>query len=397
MTEKAYILMSGWSLPELTVDINTQIQAKMQTSALLANTVDICSDYAEQHGQTLILGSYSLCKTDDSGYHTSLTPGSLGCSEISGEYLDHSVFPNKTCSTRPYIPSEVNIVYNRPIKVPKETIDTPLLRPGVKRSYQKSESSDFTFSPIPTPTTLIAGKIQSLDVNENKENSCRKIHEVVSDYSSNRKLRYYDHESASYPITPVKKNCKLNPCRKSAKKLNFVTHSLSCEPQELLLTTKKRSQLASARTVLFQPEKKFDILRLLYKNGNAMPPISTIFNYLSNEDIYNMKLVSATWAEIWESVSDKKRKQEYEEYIKSIRENQENRNKKGRETQFKNKMKIGCFREIHNELYHNTVCSTPISPPGTPKSERFKKFTKVIISYKHYYPIFNILLFCSSN
>ncbi|XP_004930191.1 uncharacterized protein LOC101746725 [Bombyx mori] len=348
----------------------------MESSTLLANTMEIPSNY-EKSTQPAIFIDISLCKNEESGYHT-LTPGSIEASNLSSDYFEQSILANNKRITGQirYITPETNQC-NRPSVILNDITGTPLPRRGLKRSYQDIETLELPYSPIPTPTSLIAGQIRNLYVNENKENSSRSLNAINIDRANNlTKHLLQGHESASYPITPVKRNCKTNPCRKSAKKLNFVTHSLSCEMRELQQVNRPRALVEAVKTVLFKPNN--DIIQRLYE-GNVIPPIATILNYLSNEDINNFILVSATWAEVWTSVSDSERKVAYEQYLKNAKENQENGQKivhKNIERKNTFSAKIGCLREIHNELNNSKIVPTPRSPPGTPKSNRFKKFTK---------------------
>lgn len=339
--------------------------------------MEIHTDYGDNAPSTY--DNVSFGKAEDSGYHTS-TP-SFECDELSNQYFNPSIIRNITFSrvTRQKqldfnVTPEQNLILYQPCNHSTacnvNLSETPIIRRGVKRPYPNEEK-------IETPTSFIAGKIKSLDVNENKENS--KPSPVNSIYFDAIDKSFFLHDEgqiASYPSTPVKRNCsKQSPCRKSGKKIHFSTHSLSCETNGLQYSNKPRVHSKAVRNILFKSERKIDVISKLLE-AQYLPPIEKIFNYLTNKDIQNFCLVSKNWNNTWNLVShNSKRKQAYFTSLKIAKENLENREKGV--TPVKNYVKPKRYlKEIHNELNDNPVIPGR-SPPGTPRTNRFKNFTKV--------------------
>lgn len=339
--------------------------------------MDIHSEYIGTATSTF--ENVSFTKEEDSGYHTS-TPSSYECEDLSRQYFTPSTIRNITISsiTREkqldfnVLTPEANFILYQPCShstaYNASFAETPINKRGVKRPYPNEET-------IETPTSFIASKIKSLDVNENKENS--KPSPVVYFDAIDRSLLLNNNEGqiASYPSTPVKRNCSnQSPCRRSVKKIAFATHSLSCETNGLL-TTKPRIHSKAVRNILFRSERKKDIISKL-SEAQYLPPIENIFNYLSNKDINNFCLVSKNWYNTWNLVSlNNKRKKAYFQSLKTVKENLENREKGTTPAKYDVKPKRH-LKEIHNEL-KETPALPGSSPPGTPSYNRFRKFTKV--------------------
>lgn len=349
--------------------------------------MDILPDYVEIASSTYENVSFS--KAEDSGYHTS-TPSSFECDELSNQYFNPSIITNITISSitrqKPldfnHVTPEQNFILYQPCNHSTacnvNLSETPIIRRGVKRPYPCEEK-------IETPTSFIAGKIKNLVVNENKENSKPKtpVHSIYFDAIDRSLFLHHDEgQIASYPSTPVKRNCnKQSPCRKSGKKIQFSTHSLSCETNGLQYSNKPRIHSKAVRNILFRSEPKIDIISRLLE-AQYLPPIENIFNHLSNKDIHNFCLVSKNWNNTWNLVSySNKRKQAYLASLKIAKENLENREKGV--TPIKNGVKPKRYlKEIHNELNDNPVIPGR-SPPGTPRTNRFKKFTKVFNTFSY--------------
>lgn len=303
-------------------------------------------------------------KAEDSGYHTSFTPGSL----------DHSALNDSLPSRTTYdVTPELNFRRTISSKVPLKqrndiiTTDTPPPRRGTKRAHPNSENSNSKPSTtIPTPTTAIVGKIESLEVNEDKENTTIPI-------PITHRLKVSD--PPSYPITPVKRDCRLSSCR-SAKKLDFSIHSLSCKKHELQPVPEEIVK-SHFKPIVPRPNQKIDILRLLCEIP-ATPAIQNVLQYLSNEDTQSFCLVSKSWCQIWKLYSSKKKKQTFCEYLRSVQENQENC-AKGSVSKIRNGILQGrSLREIHNEINDQLANEALMnkSPPHSPRSNRFRKYTK---------------------
>lgn len=329
-------------------------------------------------------------QAEDSGYHT-FTPGSFESSELSCDIVDHCgklvttitgqiqiVTPDLIQLRRRYRGSISSTTTNSPLH-------TPPIRRALKRPYCSTENADFHINSVPTPTSYIAGKIQSLHVNDKIEFNKTTPENVNNQLSDCAQI-------SEYPTTPVKRNCKV-PCKRSAKKLDFTTHSLLCETSGLQLNNKsnkkqyKKLRIQSkARTNLFKSDPKIDIISRLYQECGTGPPIMKILNFISFEDILNFNLVSRYWKDIWEDVSEENiLKQRYREYLRISKENLENKDKGV--TPKKNKKESTILKDIQNDLKDKVANMQGFSPPNTPRTNRFKKFTKVT-----YYLIYERLL-----
>lgn len=347
--------------------------------------MEIHSEYDEPSVSALSYENVSFSKTEDSGYHT-LTPKSIECVELSNDYLDQSVITSQAITGQIqfgyfHITPEVNIHLSRRYSHSTANSDALLGTPPYRRKRPHSSTTEKSDSnSVPTPTSFISGKIRSLDVNENKENT-EILSPVISQCPENLKRHLFDYEQIlTYPRTPVKKNCLRSPCRKSARRSHFLIHSLSCDSNGL----QNKSKAKAVRTINFWPDQKVDIIKQLYYDKVVIPPVMQILGYLSNEDIHNFTLVSEDWKNIWKSVGGKNnKKKEFVGYLKTVKENQENKDKGV--TPKANHVKLERhFREIHNEVYENPVKVTSASsPPVSPRTNRFRKFTKVmcLISY----------------
>lgn len=328
-------------------------------------------------------------KNEDSGYHTSFTPCSIESSQLLNENIDsaiiqgqiriaeiHSDYGSNSASNfhlaRKYRRTPISI-RSRIENIP----ESPINRRGVKRPYQYDV--DVSYSSTSTPTTKIAGGIQKLKVTDNNTPSQRSltVSSVHSDYSTASDI-FHPKEyvpNLSYPTTPIKKicqtSCKLSPSKRSAKKINFTIHSLSCETRGVI---KQRIKPKVVRTIQFMPDQKIDIVWMLYDHEGAIPPVTKILSYLSNEDIQAFRLVSPLWWDIWNDLGTSKKKQ-YKNYLKEIKDNQENITVQARRNSDGNQ--IRSLTDVHNIMNAQVVASSPRSPPGTPRTNKFKKFTKV--------------------
>ncbi|KPJ16749.1 F-box only protein 5 [Papilio machaon] len=323
-------------------------------------------------------------KNEDSGYHTSYTPGSFQYSEISDDSLN-SVVHRQFCQIQVEcfdITPDVKVRLSQRYKCSssisfENNRDSPASRRGVKRPFQEEIENVEETSSIPTPTTLIAGCLRKLKFSDGSKmkskgtNRCTNT--ILQEFN-------YQHECGasemSYPTTPVKKvcrsSCKLNSplsLRRPAKKL--ITHSLSCDIE--LLEPVKQPSAVKVKSYHIKPNKKIDIIKMLYEHA-AMPPIMEIFKYLSNEDIYNFSLVSDTWLKVWDEVSKKLTvKQKFVQFMQSEKENQEN---KGTTPKDMCHRVVRIPMGIHNVAHTHSTKSSVTSPPGTPRTNKFKKFTK---------------------
>ncbi|CAH2102536.1 unnamed protein product [Euphydryas editha] len=358
--------------------------------------MDIHADIVEPVTPTLSYENISYWKTEDSGYHTSR---SLENSEISGDNLKHSIFNGKISITGQFqvdcfdLSKEVRfsprLKYNTGfIKANESYSESPQNRRGVKRAHQvELENSDVSYSSVPTPTSVIAGGLRKLRCTDNyKLNvSCSSVNLSHTNSLETELCSNNDHIHPAYPTTPVKKNCR-NSCKlrsplKSRRQQrfwrdrdNFAIHSLSCETQALQPITKPAKPNDKVSLFQYKPNQKIDIIKMLYLHANVMPPIMKIFNYLSHEDVFNFTLVSQLWQKVWEDVSRvKTKKQEYMHFLKNARENQENKMSTPKNN-YKNQIRP--LMEIHN-IQNNCpqVCSQN-SPPGSPGTIKFKRYTK---------------------
>lgn len=357
--------------------------------------------HTEYVGSSKLASSFeniNYYKAEDSGYHTSYTPGSLEHSDLSSDFLEQSLSPRTAYLD---LTPDLNLRLQRrcaPLK-PRNDIstDTPPPRRGIKRPHPSNESVKQTqVTTIPTPTTLIAGKIESLEVNEDKENTTICI-PPQSPHTAKSNTRYIyrlkiPEQILPFPITPVKRNCKTSPC-KSAKKLDFADfaiHSLSCRKHELQPIPEEFAKVQVLQPILARPNQKIDILSLLHHRC-AAPALKNIFEYLNNEDSHNLCLVSDSWLQIWEKYTSKDKKNDVREYLKTAKENQENVTKQSAPQEKSTKHYGGYLKEIHNEITE-PVNNALISPPHSPKTNRFRKFTKV--SNNNYYCNLFIIYFC---
>lgn len=353
--------------------------------------MEVQPDVFESATPGLSYSNASYWKNEDSGYHTSFTPGSIESSQLSNENIDPSVIQGQIRIAE--IPSDFGStpasnfhLARRCLRTPMnvrsriENIpESPIARRGIKRPYQHDD--DVSYSSTSTPTTKIAGGIQKLKVTENNTPSqtsltVSSVHSSYSYSAASDLFHLNDYvPNLSYPTTPVKKicqtSCKLSPSKRSAKKINFAIHSLSCETRGVV---KVRPHSKVVRTIHFRPDQKIDIVSMLYNNEGAIPPVTKILSYLSNEDIQTFCLVSPLWRDIWNDLGTLKKK-EYKIFLKEIKDNQENKIELTRRNSDANQ--IRSMKEVHNVLNAHVVASYPRSPPGTPRTNKFKKFTKV--------------------
>lgn len=363
--------------------------------------MDIHTDIVEPVTPSLSYDNISYWKTEDSGYHTL---GSLENSEISGDNFKHAIFNGQISITGQFqvdcfdLSKEVSVSprlkYSTGFTKTNESyIDSPQNRRGIKRVYQQEqENSDVSYSSVPTPTSIIAGGLRKLRCTENNKFnvSCSPVSLSHKNFLEPELCSFNNHLHVSYPTTPVKKNCR-NGCKlrsplNSRRQFkfwkdrdNFEIHSLSCETQ-VLQPIAKPAKPNENNVFKYKPNQKIDIIKMLYLDACAMPPIMKIFNYLSHEDIYNFTLVSQVWQRVWEDVSKvKTKKQEYVRFLKNARENQENKMSTPKNNCIK---QIRPLMEIHNiQSNYHQVC-TQNSPPGSPSTIKFRRYTKVSSSSK---------------
>lgn len=327
--------------------------------------------------------------TEDSGYQTSFTPGSTECSRTVIE-SPHVVTP------KIYISGQIKLDrysdFNYPLELrsgtsrissPHEYRDSPIRR-GVKRSYQENvDNTNIISNSVGTPTSIITGEIQRLDVNEYKSSNCSKNSTTLEHTNNINEL--YNHDNCtptlSYPVTPVKNrctvSCNLSPFhrKKFARKVEFVIHSLSCE-KKALQPVKLKPKLQSLQRPLkyfeYIPNQKVDIIKMLHKL-DQLDPMRVIVSYLSSQDIYNFTLVSPYWLQAWEHSIGKNNvnKKDFMKYMNAANTNRENW-VGGTVPQLPNSNQVRTLKEINGELRilpHRT-------PPASPRTNKFKKFTK---------------------
>ncbi|XP_038208246.1 uncharacterized protein LOC119829686 [Zerene cesonia] len=348
--------------------------------------MNIHSELAEPLTPGISYENSSYWKNEDSGYHTSYTPGSLECSEVSSDSVNSALINGKICFSGSYqvdcfnLTPDVNVLSNHKYNFTSsirnnEFKDSPQNRRGIKRAFQ--DDSENTYSSIPTPTTLIAGGLRKLKFNDGNR---IKTSKSLGHTDSLNEFYNFHNQAHTFPSTPVKKlcrtSCKLNSplsLKRPAKKLNFVIHSLSCESQGLQQVSKVTKPKA-VKSIQFKPEQKIDIIKMLYEKANVTPPLMKICSYLSNEDIYNFTLVSPVWLRVWEDVSEQSKQLEYINFLKRAKENQENKEATPKTSESN---PIRPLMEIHNVINNNIIPKAhTISPPGTPRTIKFKKFTK---------------------
>lgn len=360
--------------------------------------MDFQTDFIEPTTPALTYNSINrYSKNEDSGYHTSYTPGSFQYSDLSNDSLNSHVMQRQFCQIQVDcydITPEVKLRFGQRLSKCSSSLnaydqkDSPISRRAVKRSYQEDVENIEELSSIPTPTSLIAGCLRKLKfsdgtkINKNIV-STRYTNTVLQDFN-------YQHDiggsEISYPTTPVKKICRSRctlrsplSLRKPVKKL--ITHSLSCEIEALQPVQNKKA-LECIKSYHFKPNKKVDIIQMLYEHA-AMPPIMEIFKYLSNEDIFNFSLVSNVWLKVWDDVSKKLTvKQNFVKFMQKEKENQEN---KGTTPKDNSHTHIRRPMGVHNIANSNTMKNTVCSPTRSPRTNRFKKFTKVniILHFNH--------------
>lgn len=323
-------------------------------------------------------------RAEDSGYN-SVTPGSIECSEMSNENID----PVIACNAAP----EANKRDRRCKRfkcasaVAFNEQQSPMQRRALKRPYQEdANTSDLSLNSIPTPTSIIAKRIQRLGVDDDFDASVTQT-SFNTEYSGSISMETYSC-AISNPTTPVK-SCPLrtihNLCsvRRSPKKLNFACHSL---PGELHVSQEK--QPPSTAKTTFRPDQKVDIINMLYFKVCNMPALKKIFGYLTDEDVYNYSKVNSTCLQICRQVPEARMKKDNYKIYKTItKENNENKNIV-RVTEIIQGEEFGkdlgpSLKDIHNIVNGHLAKPSPKrSPPTTPKTRRFKTYTKVI---KHNY------------
>ncbi|XP_028156092.1 uncharacterized protein LOC114349781 [Ostrinia furnacalis] len=325
--------------------------------------------------------SYKIYKAEDSGYHTSFATPSLESSSLSNDSLDPShIVPNINCKIKVdcYITpaTEARLSKSRYYNcynltnTDSSSESTPIARRGTKRSYDDG-ANEVNSTTVATPTSIIAKEVQKLKVNDNK---LIKATSADSGFIDDVYGKDYYGSSVSNPSTPIKKicrsSCNLSPFnrRRSARKVDFAIHSLSCEKQVLKSQPKIQSKESISNKFGYKPNQKIDIIKMLYSHENyCSTSIKKIFHYLSQEDLYNFTLVSPIWCNIFKAVNTK---QKYTEFFCTIKSNLENW---GDTPKVSGGNQIRTLKEIQNI---NIIQSTPHSPTRSPRSTRFHKFTK---------------------
>ncbi|XP_047984602.1 uncharacterized protein LOC125225098 [Leguminivora glycinivorella] len=359
--------------------------------------MDTLSDMMEPATPVLSCDGVNYCRTEDSGYHT-FTPGSIDCSELSSENIDPvivqaSVGEGKGNHHRFYNNTPEPCYDLTNFSDNNENYPERIKRRGVKRPYQNDTEANDSFGSIPTPTSIIAGQIQKLKVNESGNYSGNySISPISSNYTDASSLYNFNACSWSFPSTPIKKvcksSCKLNRIRsnhkssplrplnintqqpkKFARQLDFETHSLACEPQSLILINIPPP--SSPAPVLYKPNQRIDIIKLLSDRICSIPVIDTILSFMSPADIFNFSLVSPTWSRVCGDSCAGREK--LKTYLRLSKENQENKRSspKLNITDIRRKL-----RDIHNIEHLQTTPSSPRSPPTSPRSMRFKTFAR---------------------
>ncbi|XP_047527385.1 uncharacterized protein LOC125064427 [Vanessa atalanta] len=352
--------------------------------------MDFHSDIVETVTPCLSYENMNYWKTEDSGYHT---PGSLESSEISGENFNHAIFNDKLSFTGQFQVDCLNLSkefsprlkYSTGLIRSSESYnESPQNRRGLKRAYQEeTENTETNHNSVPTPTSILSGGLRMLRCSDNHtlNVSVSSVNLGHTNILEAELLSLNDHIHLTYPTTPVKKICR-NSCKLSpfnARRLwrdrdNFVIHSLTCETRELQPLTKSLGTNNKVNVFQFKPNEKFDMIKMLYQYANVMPAIMKIFQYLSHEDVHNFTMVSQLWQKVWEDVSRVKTiKREYVHFLRNARENQENKMSTPKNG-FKHQMRP--LMEIHNIQYNNQQTSSQKSPPGTPRTIKFKRYAK---------------------
>lgn len=311
-------------------------------------------------------------RSEDSGYHTSFTPESLECSEISNS----AIFTHKIRFADlqlDYYGISKEITYGPTCKDnnghirPNDYKPSMQNRRGIKRSFPEEPNDDVNINDtIKTPTSAISSAMRKMrfkSIESNKKHNFNSI-KLCRDL-------YYSNENI--PTTPIKKICNSRkPCSPLdvKKKLNLEMHSLCCDKQSLQPIIQCPEE--SSRKYNFKPNQKIDIINLLY-NNKVVPPIIEILNYLLPQDIINFKSVSPSWRKIWNHLSIRQKKEEYQHFLETVRENQENKSSTPKNITISHKRPL---METNNISYQNQKKSLN-SPPGTPRTMKFRKFAKV--------------------
>lgn len=371
--------------------------------------MNVHSELVEPATPVLSYDSMRFWRAEDSGYHT-FTPSSIDCSELSTENIDPSGSQGPICINRGTFPTSfkntpesnprVGYHYSYTTNTLNESFpDRPSKRRGVKRPYQdETDTNDVSYGSIPTPTSVIAGQIQKLKVNDSANISGRySLTSFNSDYADTSS--FCNFNSLSFPSTPVKKicksSCKLNklksnhkssplrpinnlncPPRKFARQLDFEIHSLACEPQSLQVI--KPPPCSNKPLLQFKPNQKIDIIKMLHEKVLCVPAISKIISYLSPADIFNFTLVSPIWLQVCEDVIEGREK--LKQYLKLSKENQENKrhNSTPKNTSDVIRRKL---KEIHNIENVEDASNSSSSPPVSPRTRRFKTFSRVSLIF----------------
>ncbi|XP_041974894.1 uncharacterized protein LOC121730109 [Aricia agestis] len=328
---------------------------------------------------------------EDSGYHTSFTPGSLEYSDVADENYYPLTRSTKSKAWHYYVEEskktpELNFKNVQSVKSTEGSKElSPPKRRGTKRSHSdETDNTDIGYRSILTPTSNISGELNRLRFSDSKK--CNRSYNSSIEYSSSLFSQHDpcpsdSHYYATIPTTPIKKICK-NGCKinspetqhKLRRSLSMVMHSITCDKNALeLKVTSEEKKPNTFHKYNVKPHQKIDIIKMLHQKANVLPPIMKIFSYLSHEDIFNFTLVSQDWQKVWEDVSEKKRQEEYSKYLNDIRESQENimSTPKLREPQITRPL-----MEIQNVCNKNMAANTPVSPSKSPRTIRFKRFTK---------------------
>lgn len=330
--------------------------------------------------------SVPLWKNEDSGYNTSFTPGSTEHSRILN---DSPIDPSpKIVITGHIHVTKTNINFQLDRHKHSTTVSSPIkytenstpIRRGVKRPYEEDVDVTATCEKsIATPTSIIANEIQKLEVNDTTSNFPQYFvpfasTSVTSDYHS----QVEQEPNVAYPTTPVKKICRsscklLSPLNRKrfGRKVEFAIHSLTCDKNAL--QPMKYANKPKSKVGKFRPEQKIDIITLLC---DVKLPLLKILGYLSNEDIYNFTLVSDTWRLAWENIGEQNpRKREYTKYWNAVNTNQENWENGVVPKLPDINQQLRPLREIDNDL----KIVPQSSAPNTPRTNKFKKFTRVSV------------------
>lgn len=333
-----------------------------------------------------------LWSTEDSGYHTSFTPGSV---EVSSENFDPKTFSVQASLSDD---QDVGLQYTGSPKKRYSRIrngrvatfidSTPKSpRKGRKRRHNEDEDvSDQSFDSVLSPTSYIAGSIQRLNVDEG--HVFKRSYAFYTRLKFNRVSPYQD----STPKSPLSRGRKRfysedDTLDESLDSLATPTSYIARGIKKLHVDEgSKISNYSTVKAVrsAFKPDQKVDIIRML-KEKNISPALNKIFNYLERKDIYNFTLVSPVWLQTCANFPKANHKRrEYMTFISNTKENCGSIDKDkgcaiGDLVHVIKDKSANSLRAINNLPPRQLQLSPKRSPPGSPRTIKFKRFTKVSV------------------